>query len=57
MFSPVESERTKRAVRWLVASSIIEIKYNSFAAFQPNRAPEVSHCTISPGELRRGRHS
>ena len=55
MFSAVESLRTKRANRRLVASSIIAIS----SIFSPRPSNQscslVSHCTISPYRLRRAR--
>jgi hypothetical protein len=57
MFSSVESCRTKRAVSWLVASSIMWIKYSFSPRPSSQSCSLVSHCTNSPRQSRRGRHS
>jgi len=55
MFSSVESCRTKRANRRLVASSIMAIKYSFSPRPSSQSCSLVSHCTSSPNRLRRGR--
>ena len=57
MFSSVESCRTNRANNWLVASSIIAIRYSFSPRPSSQSCSLVSHCTNSPNRLRRGRHT
>src|SRR5579872_1085099 len=55
MFSSVESCRTNRANKRLVASSIIAIRYSRSPRSSNQSCSLVSHCTNSPNRLRRGR--
>lgn len=55
MFSSVESLRTKRAVKSLVAPSIMWIRYNFSPRPSSQSCSPVSNCTNSPRQLRRGR--
>ena len=57
MFSSVESCRTKRANKRLVASSIMAIRYNFSPRPSSQSCSLVSHCTSSPNRLRRGRQT